>query len=57
MITTLERPYINAFRFVQCADRRTALRRCPWGAITAKVNGGFLVFEYVTDYKIWRDQK
>lgn len=57
MKNTLERPYMQPFRFVECADHRTAMRRCPWGAVAAKVNGGFLVFEYFTDYKIWKNQK
>jgi hypothetical protein len=33
------------------------MRRCPWGVIAAKAYGGFLVFEYVEDYKLWKNQK
>ncbi len=57
MIITLGRPHMHPFRFVACKDRRTAMRRCPWGVIAAKAYGGFLVFEYVEDYKLWKNQK
>jgi len=44
-------------QFVECKARRTALRRCPWACATAKVEGGFMVFESATDYRIWKGQK
>ena len=43
-------------QLIRCASRNTAKRRCPWAAVIAKVDGGFLCFEYVTDYDIWRRQ-
>jgi hypothetical protein len=44
-------------QFIECKTRRTALRRCPWACIAAKLDGGFMVFESVTDYLIWKNQK
>lgn len=43
--------------FVDCKDRRTAWKRCPWASVIAKVCGGFLAFESWDDYKIWKAQK
>lgn len=43
--------------FVECRSRSTAKRRCPWSAVIAKVEGGFMAFESVEDYKTWRTQR
>lgn len=43
--------------FIQCADRRTAARRCSWACAIAKVEGGYLCFESSTDYYIWKGHK
>jgi hypothetical protein len=43
--------------FVECKSRSTAKRRCPWAAKIAKVSGGYLCFESVEDYRIWKQQK
>jgi hypothetical protein len=43
--------------FVQCASRATAKRHCPWAAVVAKVDGGFLCFESRGDYATWRNQR
>jgi hypothetical protein len=42
---------------IHCKSRSTAAKRCPWAAIIAKVEGGFIAFESVTDYETWRRQK
>lgn len=42
--------------FVACSSYSTAWRRCPWAAVIVKVEGGFLAFESVTDYQIWKGQ-
>jgi len=44
-------------KFIECADRRTAKKRCPWAAKVVKVYGGFICFEFTTDYEIWKNQK
>ena len=38
-------------------SRYQAKKACPWASRTAKVCGGFMCFESVTDYKIWKNQK
>ena len=42
---------------VDCRDRRTAHRRCPWAAKVVKVEGGFRCFESIEDYRIWKAQR
>jgi hypothetical protein len=42
--------------FCRCS-RNTAKRRCPWAAVIAKVEGGYLAFESINDYRTWRNQK
>ena len=32
----------------------TAKRRAPWAAIIARVEGGFIAFESINDYRNWR---
>lgn len=29
---------------------------CPWEAVIAKVDGGFIAFESVDDFKVWKNQ-
>lgn len=43
--------------FIECGSRSTASRRCPWAAVIAKVEGGFIAFESVTDYVAWKRQR
>ena len=42
---------------VKCKSRQTAYRRCPWAVIVAKCWGGFMAFESMADYEIWKKQK
>jgi hypothetical protein len=39
-----------------CA-RLTVKRRCPWAAVIARTDGGWMAFESVDDYRTWRGQK
>lgn len=43
--------------FIECKSRSTAKRRAPWAAVITKVDGGFMAFESVSDYEMWRNQK
>lgn len=43
--------------FVGCRTYGTAKRLCPWSAVIAKVDGGFICFESVTDYQTWKNQR
>ena len=42
---------------VECKSRSTAARRCPWAARIAKVEGGYMCWESVSDYETWRRQR
>jgi hypothetical protein len=44
-------------KFIECKSRSTAIRRCPWAAKIARVCGGFMAFEFITDFEIWKNQK
>lgn len=43
--------------FIQVATRSEARKAAPWAEVIAKVAGGFMAFEFVTDYDTWRRQK
>lgn len=43
--------------FVECKSRATAAKRCPWAAIIAKADGGYWIFESITEYRTWKGQK
>ena len=43
--------------FVQCKDRRTAKRRCPWAEYVVKAEGGFQCFESYAAAMQWLNQK
>lgn len=42
---------------IECKTLRTAKRRAPWAAKLVKVYGGWMAFESVTDWEIWKNQK
>lgn len=44
-------------QFVECRWRSQAIRECPWASKVAKVTGGYMCFESIEDYKVWRNQK
>jgi len=44
-------------KFVETESRYQAKKACPWASRTAKVCDGFMCFEFITDYEIWRKQK
>ena len=43
--------------FVDTDDRRKAVRLMPWAAKIIKVEGGYKGFEFMADYKMWRNQR
>lgn len=43
--------------FIECKSRSTAKRHCPWAAKIVKVQGGFVAFESLMDYKLKGFQK
>ena len=42
---------------VMCKSRATARRHYPHAQAIARVDGGFLVFDYHHDYVAWKKQK
>lgn len=44
-------------KFVECKSWYYAEKECPWANKIAKVFGGYMCFESIDDYKIWRNQK
>jgi len=44
-------------QFLSCKDRKTAQRRCPWAAKIVKVELGYICFESIDDYLVWKKQK
>jgi hypothetical protein len=40
--------------FVEGGTRYLAGKACPWAAVIAKVEGGWLCFESVADYRTWK---
>lgn len=43
--------------FIECKSRGVAQRKAPWAAIISKVEGGYMVFESIDDWQVWRRQK
>lgn len=43
--------------FIECKDRRTAVRRAPWAAVIIKVDGGYVAFLSAQDAELYRKQK
>lgn len=43
--------------FIEEKDRRKVIKLAPWAAKAIKVDGGYMVFESVEDWKIWSRQK
>jgi hypothetical protein len=43
--------------FIPCKTRKTAKKKAPSAAKIVKVEGGYLAFEFYTDYEIWKNQK
>jgi hypothetical protein len=43
--------------FIECKSYSTAKRLAPWAAVISKVCGGFIAYEFMTDYATARRQK
>jgi hypothetical protein len=44
-------------KFVEASTRYQAKKLMPWAAVIARVEGGYYGFEFVTDYRVWKNQK
>lgn len=54
--TYISKPVYSNNVFVECKTRATAKRRTPWASRWAKVEGGWIAFEYINDYELWMKQ-
>ena len=43
--------------FIECKARGTAKRQAPWAAKIVKVEGGYMAFESIDDFEVWKRQK
>lgn len=44
-------------QFIECITRYAARKTCPWAAVIVQVDGGYMAFESIDDYRTWRDAK
>ena len=40
-----------------CKTAKEAKEKASWAAKVVKVEGGYMAFEYMTDYFTWQNQK
>ncbi len=43
--------------FLQAATAAQARKLAPWAAKVVKVDGGYMAFESIADYEMWKAQK
>lgn len=43
--------------FIECENLKEAREAYPSACKIQKVCGGYMVFEFVSDYEIWKNQK
>lgn len=44
-------------KFISCDTRYQAKKAAPWAVKIVMVDGGFIAFESIADWKIWKNQK
>ena len=44
-------------KFIECKTRHQAKKAATWAAKIVKVDGGFMAFEFITDWETWINQK
>jgi hypothetical protein len=40
-----------------CKTKKEALERASWASKVVKVEGGYIAFEFMTDFFTWKNQK
>ena len=43
--------------FLEAKNRKQAEKQAPWAAAIVKVSGGYMAFESMKDYHVWKNQK
>jgi hypothetical protein len=56
-IKTRQGDWIMRAQTIYNVCRKTASKRMSWASKIVKVEGGYMGFESVEDYRIWRQQK
>jgi len=41
-------------KYVGGGTKREAWEACPWASVIARMRGGWMAFEVVSDYMAWR---
>lgn len=44
-------------KYVECKYRYQAIKECPWASKITKVCRGYMCFESITDYEIFKNRK
>lgn len=44
-------------KMIECKSRKTAKKMMPWASKIVKVDGGYMGFESIDDYRTWKNQK
>lgn len=40
-----------------CKTKKEALEKASWATKVVKVDGGYMAFEFMSDYTTWKNQK
>ena len=44
-------------QLIETTSRKQAAKIAPWAAKIVKVEGGYMAFEFVSDYQTWKRQR
>lgn len=44
-------------KFIECTTRYQAKKAATWAAKIVKVDGGFMAFEFISEWENWKNQK
>ena len=44
-------------QFVECKYSYQAKKQCPWWSIVTKCVDGYMVFESIDDFNVWKNTK
>jgi hypothetical protein len=48
---------IGRVEMTVCKTKATAIKKMPWAEIIIKVDGGYMGFESIDDYKQWQYER
>lgn len=44
-------------KFIETSNRKKAEKEAPWASKIVKVTGGYMAFQYYSDYENWKRQR